>query len=64
MRRRCLGRTSRFPGFNIRAITSAVALAKSGRKGKRRKNLNVILHNVSEPTSDNGNCREKKEDIE
>ena len=44
-------------------ITSAVVSAISEEKDRDKRKLNVILHNVSEPTSDDGNSR-KKEDIE
>ena len=51
------------PRIDTGGITSAVALAISEEKEREKRKLNVILHNVAEPTSDENNCR-KKEDIE
>ena len=51
------------PKIDTGGITSAVASAISEEKERNKRKLNLILHNVTEPSSDDGNCR-KKEDIE
>jgi len=51
------------PKLDTGAITSAAASAISEEKERDKRKLNVILHNLAEPTSEEGNSR-KKEDIE
>ena len=49
------------PKFDTVGITSAVASAISEEKERDKKKLNLILHNVTEPNSEDGNCRNKEE---
>ena len=44
------------PKFDTGGITSAVALAISEEKERDKRKLNVIIHNLTESTSDDGNC--------
>ena len=55
--------SSLLPTIDTGGIISAVASAISEEKERDKRKLNLILPNVTEPSSDDGNCR-KKEDIE
>lgn len=57
------GLLPRVESLSVGGISSAVASVISEEKDKDKRKLNLILHNVVEPTADDGQTR-KKEDID
>jgi len=48
------------PRLDTGGITSAVVLAISEEKERDKRKLNGILHNLTKPISEDGNCRRIK----
>ena len=57
------GLLPRVESLSVGGISSAVASVLNEEKDKEKRKLNVILHNVTEPTADDGQSR-KKEDTD